>query len=69
MTNYPDGTGPNDKSAPWNEPEVKWKTCPECEGFGFHEIVNGQDHLGNEELVEVDCEECEGSGEVAEEEV
>lgn len=38
MSNYPPGTGPRDRRAPWNQPEPP--TCPECDEL----IRDREDH-------------------------
>lgn len=52
--NYPVMSDLEWANAPWNEPDVRYCTCPYCEGTG--EIWLG------EELVE--CDQCNGTGEI-----
>jgi DnaJ-class molecular chaperone len=42
--------------------------CPDCEGFGFNERITGSYRGGNgvyePEVVEEECERCDGSGQI-----
>lgn len=58
MSYYPDGTGPGDKSAPWNWQEPKFIKCENCSGAGTFEESG--------ELY--DCDDCKKTGYIEEDE-
>ena len=49
--NYPNGTSPNDKTAPWNQDHTEPPECHQCGGTGYQE----QDD-------ENKCKFCKGTG-------
>lgn len=45
-----------------NAREIKWKTCPDCEGDGYFEEQVGYEHDGTPILEQRMCDYCEGYG-------
>lgn len=61
LSNYPAGAE-NDPNAPYNQPDVEYVVCPDCEGRGYNRvnITISKDFIFNLDL----CETCEGDGKV-----
>jgi hypothetical protein len=55
MSIYPDGTGPNDPLAPWNQKDPEFIDCPKCHGFGWLPHIDSEDG-------KAECLKCNGTG-------
>lgn len=48
--------------------EIKWKTCPDCEGDGYFPELIGYEHDGTPILSQRMCDLCEGFGAIEDDE-
>ena len=73
--NYPLMSEIEWENAPWNQKDVEYEVCPECNGSGYIYLNENGKQISQEEYEEMDesvkenccrsvCELCDGYGEI-----